>query len=306
MCERAGVLVHAYALLDNHYHLVLETPNANLVEAMGWFQNTYTRRFNVSHGLWGHLFGGRYKSIVIDGTAEYFSALVDYVHLNPVRAGLVGVKSGLEQYSWCSLAAYLRPASGRAPWLRADRGLASHGLTDRARDRKAYIAYLEQRVQQEGEQRAGLIDAEKRPDLSLQTTIRRGWYFGSDAFRERLLKLLDTEPAERAGKDGYDRAQQRDIGEYHARAVIQAGCEQYGITPGALRDQKANDARKVLMAELIASTTTLRLDWIRAELGMGSRSHCSRLISDQRKRLDHDSHLRRERNRLLKSTTPNA
>ena len=59
-CERTGFIVHAYALLPNHYHIALEIPEANLVDGMRWLQNTYTRRFNVRHKLWGHVFGGCY------------------------------------------------------------------------------------------------------------------------------------------------------------------------------------------------------------------------------------------------------
>ena len=57
---------------------------------MQWFQNTYTRHFNVKHKLWGHLFGGRYKAVLVQSDeGDYFSTLIDYVHLNPVRAGMI-------------------------------------------------------------------------------------------------------------------------------------------------------------------------------------------------------------------------
>src|SRR6266481_2567508 len=56
-CERTGWRVHAWVLMRNHYHLMLETPEANLIEGMKWLQNTYTRRFNSRHRLWGRLFG---------------------------------------------------------------------------------------------------------------------------------------------------------------------------------------------------------------------------------------------------------
>ncbi len=72
-CGRTGWKCHAYALMPNHYHLVLETPEPNLVAGMAWLQNTYTRRHNVRHKLWGHLFGGRYKAVLVDdemGTYE--------------------------------------------------------------------------------------------------------------------------------------------------------------------------------------------------------------------------------------------
>ena len=67
-CQKTGWQVHAYCLMSNHFHLVLETPRANLVEGMKWLLGTYTIRFNRRHKLSGHLFAGRYKSLLIDGT----------------------------------------------------------------------------------------------------------------------------------------------------------------------------------------------------------------------------------------------
>ena len=81
--EYAGALYHnAYVILPNHYHLALETPEANLVAGMRWLQNTYTRRYNTRHKQWGHVFGGRYKSLVVDGgDVKYFRCLLEYIHI---------------------------------------------------------------------------------------------------------------------------------------------------------------------------------------------------------------------------------
>lgn len=65
-CHRTGWEVFAWVLMDNHYHLAVRTPEANLVAGMSWFQNSFTRRINTRNRLWGHLFGGRYKSIPAD------------------------------------------------------------------------------------------------------------------------------------------------------------------------------------------------------------------------------------------------
>lgn len=74
----------------NHFHLVIETPRANLVAGMKWFLSTYTSRFNRRHKLFGHLFSGRYKSLIVEGSGDgYLRTVCDYVHLNPVRANLV-------------------------------------------------------------------------------------------------------------------------------------------------------------------------------------------------------------------------
>ena len=82
-------------IMGNHYHLFIETPEANLVEGMKWLQNTYTRRFNVRHRAWGRVFGDRYKRVVVEGELpEYYGSLVDYIHLNPARAAIVSGRRG--------------------------------------------------------------------------------------------------------------------------------------------------------------------------------------------------------------------
>ena len=87
---RTGWRTQGCVLPSNHYHLVVETPEANLVAGMTWFQTTYTARYHARHRASGHLFGGRYKAIVVDGEdPRYLATLLDYVHLNPVRAGLI-------------------------------------------------------------------------------------------------------------------------------------------------------------------------------------------------------------------------
>src|SRR5262245_37863652 len=97
-CDKTGWLVHAWVLMDNHYHWLIETPEPNLVEGMRSVENTYTRRFNVRHQLWGHVFGGRYKAVLVqsdlNGDQGYLGNILDYIHLNPVRAGLVDPKQG--------------------------------------------------------------------------------------------------------------------------------------------------------------------------------------------------------------------
>ena len=96
-CLKTGWLAHTYCLMTNHFHLVLETPQPNLANGMKWFLGTYTQRFNRRHEHWGHLFGGRYKTQIIDGRSPgYLRHACDYVHLNPVRAGLVGPENKIE------------------------------------------------------------------------------------------------------------------------------------------------------------------------------------------------------------------
>jgi len=121
-CAKTGWHVHAYCLMPNHFHLVVETPHPNLVAGMKWFLGTYTSRFNRRHKLFGHLFSGRYKSLLVDGSGNgYLKAVCDYVHLNASRAKLLRPNQPLSGYRWSSWAEYIKPPSRRPIWLRLDR-----------------------------------------------------------------------------------------------------------------------------------------------------------------------------------------
>jgi len=95
-CVRSGWQVQAYCLMPNHFHLVVETPQPTLVAGMKWFLGTYTGRFNRRHKLFGHLFSGRYKALIVDGSGRgYLRTVCDYVHLNPARAKLISEEQKL-------------------------------------------------------------------------------------------------------------------------------------------------------------------------------------------------------------------
>ncbi len=101
--DRYGVTLYAYCLMPNHVHLLLQTSEAPLGKFMQGLQQSYTQRFNRLHGKVGHLFQGRYQAIVCE-TDEYLATLVRYIHLNPVRAGLVDEPSA---YLYSGHRAYL-------------------------------------------------------------------------------------------------------------------------------------------------------------------------------------------------------
>src|SRR5512142_907392 len=88
VCERFNWTVHAYCLMGNHYHLVLETPDGNLAKGMRQLNGVYTQRFNRQHKRVGHVFQGRYKAI-LEQKESYLLELARYVVLNPVRARMV-------------------------------------------------------------------------------------------------------------------------------------------------------------------------------------------------------------------------
>jgi REP-associated tyrosine transposase len=132
VCDRRNWVCHAYCLMGNHYHLLIETPDANLARGMRQLNGMYTRKFNVAHGRVGHVFQGRYKAIVVDAD-EYLMELARYIVLNPVRANMVARP---EEWPWSS---YVPMGNRRvAPgWLEVDGMLAYFGQNRRS----AVLAY---------------------------------------------------------------------------------------------------------------------------------------------------------------------
>ena len=131
------VHVAAYCLMSNHYHLLLQTPNANLSRAMRHLNGVYTQRFNMSHFCDGQLFRGRYKSIVVDADS-YLIELVRYIHRNPLEAGLV---DKLNKYKWTSHKGYLSDAK-KWDWLHKDfiLSLFSKNKADSIRIYKQFVS----------------------------------------------------------------------------------------------------------------------------------------------------------------------
>ncbi|MBN1663702.1 MAG: transposase [Deltaproteobacteria bacterium] len=113
--ERYRASIHCYCLMQNHYHLLLETAEGNLPEIMHHINGAYTTYFNIKHQRAGHLFQGRYKAVLVDAD-EYAQELSRYIHLNPVRAGAAARP---EAYAWSSYQDYIgmRPSP---EWLRRD------------------------------------------------------------------------------------------------------------------------------------------------------------------------------------------
>ena len=91
MTERYNVLIHAYALMPNHYHLLIQTPDANAARALHWLNTSYGVWFNARHRRSGALFQSRYKSVLVEGDGEWAVSCSAYIHLNPVRVRELGL-----------------------------------------------------------------------------------------------------------------------------------------------------------------------------------------------------------------------
>jgi len=115
------IKIHAFSLLPNHYHLLIETPLANISRAMRHINGVYTQRFNKNRQSDGHIFRGRYKAILVEEDA-YLVELIRYIHLNPVKAGLA---TAPEKHAWTSHADYL--TDGKRNWLSKSRILSYFG-----------------------------------------------------------------------------------------------------------------------------------------------------------------------------------
>jgi REP element-mobilizing transposase RayT len=162
---------HAYCLMDNHYHLVVETPEGNLSKGMRQLNGLYTQYSNRRHRRVGHLFQGRYKAILVDKDT-YLLELSRYVVLNPVRAGMVKRPS---QWAWSSYHATV--GTQNAPgWLMLDALLAHFGR-NRGVARRRYERFVEDGVGAE----------------SVWRDLKRQIYLGDAPFVERMQAKLDSE-----------------------------------------------------------------------------------------------------------------
>jgi putative transposase len=280
--KMTGWKVYAWILMDNHYHAIIQTPEANLVEGMGWIQNTWTRRYNSRHKVWGHLFGGRYKSILCE-EGRYLKALIHYVHLNPVRARMITREERLETYRWSSLADYVAPARKRRSWISVEEGLKHFQLQDTAEGRRRYLSEVNNYIDWQQPKQSGLIKIEEQ---TLHSTLRRGWYFGTETYRERALQYIEvlkkTKKVKLSPQSGYSGPDNKDHGVKMAEAIVEAGLMHYGLQDENLGQLRKEDVRKVVIATLIRERTTVRLSWIAARLQMGVTSRVSFRVNEMK------------------------
>ncbi|WP_303905228.1 REP-associated tyrosine transposase [Thiohalomonas denitrificans] len=170
VCERFSWVVHAYCLMDNHYHLLVETPNGNLSKGMRQLNGVYTQRFNRKHGRVGHVFQGRYKAVLVQKEA-YLLELARYIVLNPVRARIVRSAKGWPWSSYRATAGQSRAAS----WLHTDWLLGSFAR-QRVRAMERYREFV----------------AQGRNQPSPWEQLKGQVYLGSETFVEKMQARLDN------------------------------------------------------------------------------------------------------------------
>jgi putative transposase len=266
-CEKTGWQIHAYCLMSNHFHLIVETPQPNLVAGMKWFLGTYTSRYNRRHKEFGHLFSGRYKSLIVDGSGTgYLKSVCDYVHLNPVRAGLLKQRASLQSYPWSSYGQYLKAPSQRWHWLRVDRLLGEWGISkDSPAGRRRLSQVMEHRRQEESPERNW-------------KAVERGWCLGDEEFRAELLAHVSQLRGDHYGEE------LRQADQAHALTLLQKKLRARGWEEADLAQRPKGDPEKVDIAWRLRQETTMTLKWIAQKLYMGSWTYLSNLLAVKRKK----------------------
>ncbi len=164
--QRFNWISHAYCLMGNHYHFVLETPEANLSQGMRQLNGVYTQRFNRRHGRTGHVLQGRFAAILVE-REPHLLELCRYVVLNPVRAGMV---RSAREWPWSSYRGTAGQAN-EATWLSTDWILSHFGRT-RVRAEAAYREFV----------------SEGRSQPRIWEQLHQQVYLGSDAFIRQVQK----------------------------------------------------------------------------------------------------------------------
>jgi putative transposase len=172
--EIYGWRLHAFALMTNHEHLFVETPEPNLSAGMQYLGGSYTSYFNWRYKRSGHLFQGRFKAHLVQ-TEGYFREVSRYIHLNPVRAGIV---TRPEDYRWSSYPGYARAKRALA-WVCYDSVLAEFGRAS-IEARRAYSRFV----------RDGLDNPLPSP---FAKTVG-GLLLGSAAFVAKVQRMLQGRP----------------------------------------------------------------------------------------------------------------
>jgi REP element-mobilizing transposase RayT len=252
--EQQQWLCYAWCLMDNHYHLLFETPEANLVAGMRRLNQVYTQSFNRRHDRVGHLLQGRYKSIVVEKQSHLLE-LTRYVVLNPVRAGATQTAA---QWPWSSY----RATAGMAPapsWLQVAWVLSNFG-GDEAVARAAYREFVADGVESDS------------PWQSLRGQI----WLGSEQFRERMARQV-------AGLDlaAIPEAQRRPDRPSVAEVLAEVA-DAFGLAPAHVLDRSQQSAfkagvyllRRVCNLSLgeaarLAGVSPSRVSRIQAELERG-------------------------------------
>lgn len=263
-CAQYDWVLHAYVIMGNHYHLALETREANLVAGMQWLQAGFANRFNRLRKERGHVFQGRYKSLVVEPGGP-LGQLCHYVHLNPVRAGIVSIDE-LSTYRYGSFWYLTRPGQ-RPACLQMNSALdGAGGLTDTAAGHRSYRQYLAWQMENgpAGKNRA-------------YESMSRGWALGSGAFKKELLHEHHLAAKSRA----WDAVGAKELRALRWQDSLDAAVS---ALPVAKRQNARKSAPwKVAVACHLKATTDVSNEWLAQRLQMGTGVYVSKHVGVARR-----------------------
>ncbi len=213
-------LLHAWVLMDNHYHLLIETPEVGLSAGVKWLNGTYAITFNQLHARVGHLFQGRFKGILVEREGHLLE-LIRYIVLNPVRCGTVAFAGDFEWSNYRATAGLEPPP----PWLEIEWTLAQFGA-DRAAAHEAYRRFV-----------ADGRGACYNPWEAVVGQI----YLGGAAFCDQMQRLVKSKMRNREHPKP-----QRHFVRPSLEAIVAVIAENFAVSSDALKRKSRNPARRAL------------------------------------------------------------
>ena len=283
-CAKSGWLLHAHVLMSNHYHLALETPEGNLVTGMQWLQATFANRFNKLRGARGHLFQGRYKSLLVEEGAP-LGQVCHYIHLNPARAG-VATMAALRDYRYSSYWYLARPKE-RPAFMRVETALQEAGRL--ADDRAGWQEYEEYLDWQLTDGPAGKSRA--------YVTLSKGWALGSREFKAGLMKDHALAASTRAWETGGA----AEIKAEQWREALARCLRLAGKTGAETRTERKSASWKIAIAAYLKRNTQASNRWLSEQLHMGTPVAVSQLVGLLRRQGGPAASLYKEFNEKLKT-----
>lgn len=261
-CEEARWRLHAFCVMGNHFHLALETPEPNLSAGMQRLQSVFANRYNRFRNERGHLFQGRFKSLLVEDFHR-LGQLCHYIHLNPVRGGICGVER-LKDYPFSSYH-YLGMPRKRPSYLDFSACLSEAGeLTDTPAGRRKYEQYLRWLCSEEGA-RAAMFEK-----------MSKGWAIGSKSFKKAVVE--DEE--QRLAKLDLGERDLREIRELLWERQLESCLEQLGKDSAEAADSPKSSPWKIAIAAKLKRSSLCQNPWLAERLNMGAYSTVSRLVAE--------------------------
>jgi hypothetical protein len=196
---------------------------------------------------------------LIDPAGRYLSEVGDYVHLNPVRSGLISESAALEEYRWSSIGGYVAEPETRPAWLQVSRILGQLGHSDDPAGRQAYREAIEAR--------------RRASDAGTWNWIRTGWFLGGEEFRQGLLEHVSS-----SARGDHSGVEVNEAAAAKAGRIIDEELRRGLWDEAELIRRRKGDPFKIEIAHRLRRETTVTLQWIASRLHMGTRAHLSHLL----------------------------